>query len=374
MLSFQSLTVNKKRNNPMKYLIAAFFLIVNFSHSNAQNLVINPSFEIPKIINKNIKIGKADTLEKLVGWTSSTKNTVLAYKADIQGNIIDNEFPGDRNFKAQNGENVVAIKVFGKRYNAETGHDEENRSYISGELSHPLKIGQKYYIGFSVHFHCIATNKVGFIFTKERIKKNTAILNLKPMMYQKTVNNFDPNKTWTVVSDSFVADNNYKNFVIGNFVRNDSTLTGDNREGVHYLAYIDNVFVFEGNNNPIPKNKPLITLPKSFNNVNFQNNSAIFDAKAYMILDSITEIMVRYPQISIYVKGHTSMKGDKNYNQKLSELRAYAITNYLIKKGIQPKRLKAKGFGATQPLVPENSEENERTNRRIEFEVNELIE
>lgn len=65
----------------------------------------------------------------------------------------------------------------------------------------------------------------------------------------------------------------------------------------------------------------------------------------------------------------TSSEGNAENNQRLSERRAEAVKNYLVQKGIAPERLETKGFGATQPVSIETTEENRRLNRRIEFEV-----
>jgi outer membrane protein OmpA-like peptidoglycan-associated protein len=333
-----------------------------------QNLVVNPSFEQLKSVN-NTFIGKIDSIDKVLGWHSPTQNKAMVYMSDSNDNIIDIVSPGQRDFQARSGRNVAAIKVFGERYNNITGHDEEDRSYILGELSDSLKIGQKYYVGFFTHYHCLATNRVGLIFVKDKIKKQSGLLLLKPIMYQKSVINHNPQNIWTIVVDSFIADNSYKKLLIGNFFRSDSTATGGDRKHDHYLAYIDDVFVYEAKNKSVRKEKTPVYLPKSFNNISFEFNSSKLDSNSRMILDSIAKIMVSFQEIKILIKGHTSGEGSTNYNQKLSELRANAIKDYLIKKGIISDKLEAVGFGSSQPLVPDISERNRQINRRIEFEV-----
>ena len=69
------------------------------------------------------------------------------------------------------------------------------------------------------------------------------------------------------------------------------------------------------------------------------------------------------------IKGHTSSEGNADYNQKLSERRAQAVLDYLIQKGIDPSRLRAKGYGSSQLLMTEDSEDAKNRNRRVEFEV-----
>ena len=54
---------------------------------------------------------------------------------------------------------------------------------------------------------------------------------------------------------------------------------------------------------------------------------------------------------------------------ELSQKRTEAVVEYLVGKGIDPKRLEAKGFGETEPLVENDSRENKAKNRRVEFKI-----
>jgi len=78
---------------------------------------------------------------------------------------------------------------------------------------------------------------------------------------------------------------------------------------------------------------------------------------------------LRCPASNIEVAGHTDTDGDDEANQALSEKRAQAVVDYLVKAGLPAARFTATGFGATQPLVPNDSEQGKAQNRRIEFKV-----
>ena len=67
--------------------------------------------------------------------------------------------------------------------------------------------------------------------------------------------------------------------------------------------------------------------------------------------------------------GHTDDVGSASYNQKLSADRAEVVRKALIDQGIDATRLTAKGYGATKPLVPNDSEEHRAVNRRTEMIV-----
>ena len=141
----------------------------------------------------------------------------------------------------------------------------------------------------------------------------------------------------------------------------------------HYVAYVDDVFVIKANDNVVPPRKvvvkPAPPMPKVLNFVQFRYNSSEFEPISYLQLDSAVVTLNRFPNLKILITGHTSTEGDVLRNQLLSEQRAEAVKTYLINKGVAAERLQTRGFGSTQPLTTENSEEDRKRNRRIEFEI-----
>jgi OmpA-OmpF porin, OOP family len=71
----------------------------------------------------------------------------------------------------------------------------------------------------------------------------------------------------------------------------------------------------------------------------------------------------------IMVVGHADNVGQTAANQKLSEQRAQAVKNYLVKQGIEPNRIYAEGKGETQPIADNATAEGRTKNRRVEIEV-----
>ena len=85
-------------------------------------------------------------------------------------------------------------------------------------------------------------------------------------------------------------------------------------------------------------------------------------------MDRIAEKIQANPQVKrIRIEGHTDDVGGHKKNQELSQLRAEAVRNYLIKKGIEPDRLQAIGYGDTRPLDNRKTNEARAKNRRVEF-------
>jgi OOP family OmpA-OmpF porin len=103
--------------------------------------------------------------------------------------------------------------------------------------------------------------------------------------------------------------------------------------------------------------------------IRFETGKADIDPDSAGLLDRLVEIALRCPASNIEVAGHTDADGDDAANQALSEKRAQAVVDYLVKAGLPAARFTATGFGATQPLVPNDSDEGKAQNRRIEFKV-----
>lgn len=86
-------------------------------------------------------------------------------------------------------------------------------------------------------------------------------------------------------------------------------------------------------------------------------------------LNKVVRFLRKNPEIRIEIGGHTDNKGSESYNQTLSEKRAKAVRDYLVRQDIAQNRVEYKGYGESQPLVRNNNEENRALNRRIEFKI-----
>lgn len=86
-------------------------------------------------------------------------------------------------------------------------------------------------------------------------------------------------------------------------------------------------------------------------------------------LGKVVEMLSQNPKLKIELGGHTDNIGQPAANQKLSEQRAKAVRDYLVAKGIKAERLTYKGYGETQPVATNDSEEGRAQNRRTELKV-----
>jgi len=92
-------------------------------------------------------------------------------------------------------------------------------------------------------------------------------------------------------------------------------------------------------------------------------------ANAYLLLDQIVILMNRNPEIRLEVGVHTDNTGSVASNLTLSQTRARLMVNYLISRGINPRRLTAKGYGGTKPVASNILEKDRRLNRRVDLKL-----
>ncbi len=105
------------------------------------------------------------------------------------------------------------------------------------------------------------------------------------------------------------------------------------------------------------------------NNINFNTNSAELSSESFPELNRVVQLITDNPTIVIEIAAHTDNVGSAGLNKLLSERRAQSVVNYLLDNGVNQDRLVAKGYGLTNPMVPNTSEENRALNRRVEFKI-----
>jgi OmpA-OmpF porin, OOP family len=111
--------------------------------------------------------------------------------------------------------------------------------------------------------------------------------------------------------------------------------------------------------------------PKSFalENVEFDFGKSTLRPTSFPTLDELVEYLQRKDDERVEIGGHTDNIGTAAKNMKLSQERAQSIVNYLISKGIGADRLVAKGYGSSDPVAENNTEEGRQRNRRTEVKI-----
>jgi OOP family OmpA-OmpF porin len=101
--------------------------------------------------------------------------------------------------------------------------------------------------------------------------------------------------------------------------------------------------------------------------ITFEFDRARIRSEDTVILDEALRQLQACPGKRVRVDGHTDSVGTDAYNQQLSQRRADAVRAYLVSKGLAPGRASTRGFGESQPVAPNTTEEGRALNRRVEF-------
>ncbi|MEO0440127.1 MAG: OmpA family protein [Pseudomonadota bacterium] len=104
-------------------------------------------------------------------------------------------------------------------------------------------------------------------------------------------------------------------------------------------------------------------------NVTFPVNSSAIQPEFRDTLLSVANTLSEYEKSYIDVYGHTDSTGTDEYNQSLSERRADSVANFLANSGVQRARVETRGYGESQPIASNSTEEGRATNRRVELKI-----
>jgi outer membrane protein OmpA-like peptidoglycan-associated protein len=154
-------------------------------------------------------------------------------------------------------------------------------------------------------------------------------------------------------------------------------------QGAEYALYVNRKnYLFKSlnfNYSAVRDYEPIvldIDLDKASEGTTAVLENIFFDVDKYDLKEkSVTELqkILRFlkenPSVRVEISGHTDNTGSAAYNLQLSERRAQSVNNYLIQNGIEPGRLIPKGYGPSQPLADNDSEEGRQKNRRIQFKI-----
>lgn len=360
------------------------------------NLVYNPSFEDYRDCPH--KIDALGTLTIVEAWFQPTKGSADYF------NVCGSKDCGIPKNKlgvqhAHSGLGMCGI------YCSKTDY----REYLQTQLKEPLVAGERYRLTFFVSLSEYSSGSVatiGGLFTKNRpedtvrsVLMKKEIRNINPFVHETVATYYEPQvvnhfnnvlvdtRNWTCISGTFVAEGGEEFLTIGNFYPASRSNVTD-LDSLTYLLpgayyYIDDVSVVcltcgEKQNDNIPSK--IDTRPKDTLNytvgstyilkdIYFDFDKSILLMQSFKELQNLLAVLRDHPGMKIEIGGHTDGKGSIEYNQRLSESRAKQVVDYLIEKGIEPRRLQYKGYGKLKPIDTNDTEEGRARNRRVEIKI-----
>ncbi len=105
---------------------------------------------------------------------------------------------------------------------------------------------------------------------------------------------------------------------------------------------------------------------EAIQNLEFDSSKATIRPSSFPSLNKVAILLIE-KNFSLKLGGHTDNTGGFNMNMKLSKDRAEAVKSYLVSKGANASRIEAVGYGSTQPIADNQTEEGKQKNRRVEF-------
>ncbi len=339
-----------------------------------KNLVPNPSFEELSSYPLGWFHKGKDYSRLMKYWNSPTQASPDIYHPKVRIPIFWTQ-KGFGIEPPRTGKTMSGITVYG----CENGKPH-CREYLQIRLLEPLIIGQRYKASFwttSLKDGKVVNN-LGIYFSAEEVNEIIVdALEVKPQVLEEKIVDAR-NGRWQKIEAVFTATEESDYLLIGNFYPDSLTQVKEESTPLNYAYYyIDDV--------RLTKEQPIINVPVSkddiccleyevgktvrLRNIFFETDKSELLPQSFKELDKLTQVLREYPNMTIEVRGHTDSQGNFRYNIKLSEERAKAVVNYLARFGIEPSRLRSKGFGDTMPIFSNKESEGRQMNRRVEFIV-----
>lgn len=342
--------------------IALLFSLISVAQKKGKNLVPNPSFEKHK--------NKSNSISNAIPWQNV--GTVDYYmKADKKDT---SRYKGAHTGTCYAGLRFQAVY----------------KEYMYVALTEPLEKGRTYQFKMFVRLmgqSSVTVKQLGVYFSNDAFKSDMIFdkEGIVDTTYKKGITG---TFNWIPIHGDYVAHGGEKYIIIGNFapkvkddfVRQNKWDIFEFKEAYYFIDDISvrKIIISTDSIEALKKleNKFVYTLPDSFaagqvfeiKYLKFEPNTAKFMKASEPFLDEVVRVLNDHPFMEIQINGHTDNKGNEATNRKLSKDRAKAVYDYLLLQGvINP--MAYKGFGPTQPIAPNDTEENKAKNRRVEFVI-----
>ena len=294
---------------------------------------------------------------------------------------------------AISGNSYLGIRVFSLRKDIE---------YVQNRLKAPLEKDSTYcfsaYLKLSPKSR-YASNAFGFLLSKEEVYIDTDQL-LKIQASKRLDNQILNYKTrWMKVQCTYTAKGGEKFLTLGSFQNHKELkmieVPGDAPESYYYLEDVSLVPISKEEDcacNFADDRIDTLEMPPSWtetdteesqsafdtlkkgdklilDDIHFENDKAIILAESFATLSSVLDYLLNNRKVRVEISGHTSSLGSARHNYILSEKRANSVLKFLIKNGVDEKRIETAGYGPDYPIASDDTPEGQKENRRVEFKI-----
>jgi outer membrane protein OmpA-like peptidoglycan-associated protein len=365
----------------MKFtFISSLFLLFSFKNPLiCQNLVRNASFEkavplpIPTKPSAFFRtMGGSQFVDKSAGFLTVynstpdfiTSDNKFMLFADFKDYLVSD-------FKAKSGKMAIGIRILGCKTS-----DICCREVIQIPFEKPMQAKKKYHIElWAARMIGAPAIPLSIFFSDSALIENPMANghHVKPQILTDTVVGLRPFQ-WVRIADTIEASSNFRFMSIGNFIVGDDNtpqvIVEKEMDIPRSYYFFDDILVrpLEGYIPPVAEvivEKPAIVL----SDINFNTAESKLLPYAFTTLDSLAQKLMKQPDAHIEIVGHTDNRGTTPMNQQLSERRAQAVQEYLLKRGVTQNQITTKGKGETKPISDNTTDNGRKINRRVEIFV-----
>lgn len=357
MLTSRDIKINIKKGITLSITVVS--CLVSFAQKEGKNLVPNPGFEKHK--------NKSNEITNAAPWKNA--GTVDYYMKPEK--IDTSKYKG-----AHTGTCYAGLRFQG-----------EYKEYLYVALTAPLERNSTYHFRMYVRLlaeSTVTVKQLGVYFSDKEFKAGM-IFDQEGIIDSTYSKGISGTFNWIPIQGNYVAHGGEKYIIIGNFsINTKEDMVRKNKWDIFEFKeayyFIDDISLRKKLSTTDSLNKKMAlvnllpVLPDSFEtgqtfelkNIQFDNGSAKLLHDSFFILDEWIKVLNDHPFMEIQINGNTDNQGNEAKNKKLSKDRAKAIYDYFVEQDvINP--MTYKGFGSSQPIVANDTEENRKKNQRIEL-------
>jgi outer membrane protein OmpA-like peptidoglycan-associated protein len=340
-------------------LVICFAFLCIACLGKAQNLVLNPSFELGAVCD-----GTTERIDSVENWwpvrgRPSYINTLCPLSKDAKSFIIGMKLPSASYHK------VYSIQKF-----------DTHTECQQGRLATPLEAGKQYmvsmYVRLPIQFCQLPINEIGVAFTDGPVKaeEERGVIDLPSIALRNNTQTAIGNQyDWQQVFALYTAEGGEEYLALGNFKENNKGVFEGRSENECTYLFIDGLSVrlFE------PIDLPFYTKERIKKNTRFRLSPAFFAEKSAALpsgilndLEDLAEQLKAAADLKAELIVYTDNNLPPSESLSLSKARAKSIENYLKKLAVPQKQLAVVGQGSSNPVALNDTEKSMQKNNRVE--------